>query len=1774
MAVGRIVATDAGGLNGTTGRTRLGVVKFFLPKWSRFFVHLFSSEEGTTEFLSLPKATKEVNSWTIKGSHAGVDLSRIETDRFWIGESQIGKVTLLSDVELWERPTVEDSSRNSPTNEKEWIQCAECDYLIDTDDPMIFCESCRDPYHSDCLFTYEKKVDRGYNPEILDLDARKYRAAASIWNSRKTSKKSSLVVDESELSDADDAKIDDGESKEEVDVKERLICDACRTCRFCCEKVTESVISVTNGTSIEPFVVCVKCNTAAHGHCVFPPVPKLHSSVEWVCDECRECNSCGRVTYLNESTGLPSLLTDWALPSFDQCRTCFAGLDKGEYCPVCMKAWSVEWGGDMVQCDACEFWVHVACDDLGSVNLDKLETDNVTYTCPICRDTTDIHRRRRVTDLLRAIDKVALFSEPVSAAFMPVYLKVIKHPMDLSKMRKKSYANNLDFIRDFELIVENAKVFNMPNSPAYRLAEQFHKQGKLLIEKYLLTERKGASKIEGLLTVEIDNAVDNDDPTCLVTTTEVSKRAASLMAEKMWKKDPSSSARKRTTYDQALEMIRKSAPVSDDVGNKSLQSGAISPYKRRLSHPRGSGGLISPLDGAGSTTKPSSGMASPASPVTLTLTFEELELTAAKLFGFTSLNYIRNRMTLFSGTRGSEAVTISVPADYSKILGSMKVDASEIAGDARWSLFDMCATCGSFGEPWNLIECKDCGQCTHWFCAGLVGDPNETVVTGKNNALRRNFSGEASEFRYTCTSCVKCRFCSRGAGVAEVVSSCCLCGARSHRECRTKYFSDNGLNPNMFRLNFSADTTFMATPLTGLPVCEDCVLSQSLRFFKAETCRACDSLVNPTVASCYFKALPDSSAATVAVPGKSTPTVHCVACGDVWHARCLAEFSDVSASDILGIYVCNACLDSIIPVAGSTTHPDLIDDVLGSMSRVLKQYRVETYKAIQAEFIIDALRRVGGMSVPDRSSPLLYDLMDIFQGPSGNEYTVEYVKLSEKEKQWIEWAMVHKDFFLGLGNPISELSKKKSSSTIGNETSVRIRRIEDEDLLLAKRLHSTYVMIDSIVSGQENVKPEFMDQSDDLAKMGIFPDRLTQIQPSRDFLLSGRSEVGARLLQLWWLTYGNSGGYTGPRISLRKGKGISCIVDQAPPAWEFRKCKLCGVLGDHISLGHLLPIAADHSWVHTECVAWSFPESTWLSDTVDVNHARPQRDHLNPLEFEESLSRMPRNVDISILKQAIMVAGICVVCEKPGATIYCQSCHTGSAFHLPCALSVNAAETAVSTQPRVLMDSRCRMLTCGKCLYRHSDNEKFFRAQFTTSIGGIKLGQSVLDQVWSIRHDHNVKLDSRECLEAPPETGHLIREGTLTIINPGLFDDSSFLYDGSGPIIPKGYAAVRIFWQADLVLTSEDEENGVLITTNSKELPRLRKKRRGAYLCRSSEDGSIFSIQFVGGRLVAIGTSLSDVWTEFSFFLGHEPTSISPEWFFGFTSAYMTKFLGDIATRSIKRQAGLHRDKWMYQPQIRDYIVGVLGLKSELKPITSIRRDVGSRMADNRARIDQLENLGRKSIGIHKSGLADEILEPGLVICEFSGNGEESSSASLSSKPSRIKSAVVSSELPVSADSGVKYKVRSSIPDSHVLSVKRSKIHNYGLFSRNGFSKGEMVVEYQGEVLRQTIADEREKKAEREGDGDGGSCYMFKLDDDYVVDATVKGNCSRFINHSCNPNCTCKMIEDENRTKHIMIIAKRDILPGEEITYDYQFAVESEKLACLCGASNCLGRLN
>lgn len=88
-----------------------------------------------------------------------------------------------------------------------------------------------------------------------------------------------------------------------------------------------------------------------------------------------------------------------------------------------------------------------------------------------------------------------------------------------------------------------------------------------------------------------------------------------------------------------------------------------------------------------------------------------------------------------------------------------------------------------------------------------------------------------------------------------------------------------------------------------------------------------------------------------------------------------------------------------------------------------------------------------------------------------------------------------------------------------------------------------------------------------------------------------------------------------------------------------------------------------------------------------------------------------------------------------------------------------------------------------------------------------------------------------------------------------------------------------------------------------------------------------------------------------------------------------------------------------------------------------------------------------------------------------------------------------------------------------------------------------------------------------------GSCYMFRLDREVIVDATEVGNVARFINHSCQPNCYSRIV-DVAGVKKIVIFAKRPIRAGDEIKYDYQFPIEDDKIPCSCSAPNCTGYMN
>ncbi|XP_055277571.1 histone-lysine N-methyltransferase 2C isoform X4 [Moschus berezovskii] len=137
--------------------------------------------------------------------------------------------------------------------------------------------------------------------------------------------------------------------------------------------------------------------------------------------------------------------------------------------------------------------------------------------------------------------------------------------------------------------------------------------------------------------------------------------------------------------------------------------------------------------------------------------------------------------------------------------------------------------------------------------------------------------------------------------------------------------------------------------------------------------------------------------------------------------------------------------------------------------------------------------------------------------------------------------------------------------------------------------------------------------------------------------------------------------------------------------------------------------------------------------------------------------------------------------------------------------------------------------------------------------------------------------------------------------------------------------------------------------------------------------------------------------------------------------------------------------------------------------------------------------------------------------------------------------------------------------------LARSRIQGLGLYAARDIEKHTMVIEYIGTIIRNEVANRKEKLYESQNRG----VYMFRMDSDHVIDATLTGGPARYINHSCAPNCVAEVVTFERGHK-IIISSSRRIQKGEELCYDYKFDFEDDqhKIACHCGAMNCRKWMN
>ena len=139
------------------------------------------------------------------------------------------------------------------------------------------------------------------------------------------------------------------------------------------------------------------------------------------------------------------------------------------------------------------------------------------------------------------------------------------------------------------------------------------------------------------------------------------------------------------------------------------------------------------------------------------------------------------------------------------------------------------------------------------------------------------------------------------------------------------------------------------------------------------------------------------------------------------------------------------------------------------------------------------------------------------------------------------------------------------------------------------------------------------------------------------------------------------------------------------------------------------------------------------------------------------------------------------------------------------------------------------------------------------------------------------------------------------------------------------------------------------------------------------------------------------------------------------------------------------------------------------------------------------------------------------------------------------------------------------------IQVRRSGVHGKGVFALQALKRGEMIIEYIGEVISWDEALDRHPHDPSQPD----HTFYFHIDDGRVIDASRRGNAARWFNHSCAPNCEA----DEVRGR-VFIKALRSIKAGEELTYNYGLTIDErytpslkKRFACHCGARECRGTM-
>jgi hypothetical protein len=121
------------------------------------------------------------------------------------------------------------------------------------------------------------------------------------------------------------------------------------------------------------------------------------------------------------------------------------------------------------------------------------------------------------------------------------------------------------------------------------------------------------------------------------------------------------------------------------------------------------------------------------------------------------------------------------------------------------------------------------------------------------------------------------------------------------------------------------------------------------------------------------------------------------------------------------------------------------------------------------------------------------------------------------------------------------------------------------------------------------------------------------------------------------------------------------------------------------------------------------------------------------------------------------------------------------------------------------------------------------------------------------------------------------------------------------------------------------------------------------------------------------------------------------------------------------------------------------------------------------------------------------------------------------------------------------------------LRVVKSSIHGYGVVATRDFKEGDVIADVDGVPLRPDQIETDD--------------YCLWINDEMYFDMVDQ---TRWINHSCDANAEIEGEEDPDGRVWARVLAARDIKAGEEVVYDYGFALV-HAMPCRCGTPKCRG---